>query len=50
MKEFDYPGICVMLEATLDRMRQPIKIDISTDDVITLRAVEYNYKCLFVNN
>ena len=37
MEEFDYPGIRVMLEATLDRMRQPIKIDISTDDVITPR-------------
>ena len=33
MEEFDYLGIRVMLEATLDRMRQPIKIDISTDDV-----------------
>lgn len=30
MEEFDYPGIRVMLEATLDRMRQPIKIDISS--------------------
>ena len=40
MEEFDYPGIRVMLEATLDRMRQPIKIDISTDDVITPKAVE----------
>lgn len=40
MEEFDYPGIRVMLEATLDRMRQPIKIDISTDDVITPKAIE----------
>ena len=36
-----------MLEATLDRMRQPIKIDISTDDVITPKAVEYDYKLMF---
>ncbi len=36
-----------MLEATLDRMRQPIKIDISTDDVITPKAVEYDYKLIF---
>lgn len=28
-------------------MRQPIKIDISTDDVITPKAVEYNYKLMF---
>lgn len=47
MEEFDYPGIRVMLEATLDRMRQPIKIDISTDDVITPKAIEYNYKLMF---
>jgi predicted nucleotidyltransferase component of viral defense system len=47
MEEFDYSGIRVMLEATLDRMRQPIKIDISTDDVITPKAVEYNYKLMF---
>ena len=47
MEEFDYPGIRVMLEATLDRMRQPIKIDISTDDVITLKAIEYDYKLMF---
>ena len=37
----------VMLEATLDRMRQPIKIDISADDVITPKAVEYDYKLMF---
>lgn len=42
MEEFDYPGIRVMLEATLDRMRQPIKIDISTDDVITPKADVYS--------
>ena len=47
MEEFEYPGIRVMLEATLDRMRQPIKIDISTDDVITPKAVECDYKLMF---
>ena len=47
MEEFEYPGIRVMLEATLDRMRQPIKMDISTDDVITPRAIEYDYKLMF---
>jgi hypothetical protein len=36
-----------MLEAMLDRMCQPIKIDISTDDVITPKAVEYDYKLMF---
>ena len=47
MTDFEYPGIRMMLEATLDRMRQPIKLDISTDDVITPAAVEYKYKLMF---
>ena len=37
----------MMLEAILDRMRQPIKLDISTDDVITPTAIEYEYKLMF---
>lgn len=47
MTDFEYPSIRMMLEATLDRMRQPIKLDISTDDVITPAAVEYEYKLMF---
>ena len=47
MEEHDYPGIRFMLEATLDRMRQAIKIDISTGDVITPNAVEYAYDLMF---
>ncbi len=47
MTDFEYPGIRMMLEATLDRMRQSIKLDISTDDVITPSAVEYDYKLMF---
>ncbi len=47
MEDFDYPGIRMMLEAKLERMRQSIKIDISTDDVITPSAVEYEYKLMF---
>lgn len=43
MEEHDYPGIRFMLEATLDKMRQAVKMDISTGDVITPRAVEYSY-------
>lgn len=46
MTDFEYPGIRMMLEATLDRMRQSIKLDISTDDVITPSAVEYEYKLM----
>lgn len=47
MTDFEYPGIRLILEATLERMRQPIKLDISTDDVITPEAVEYEYKLMF---
>lgn len=47
MEEFDYPGIRMMIEANLERIRQPFKIDISTDDAITPGAVEYKYKLMF---
>ena len=47
MTDFEYPGIRMMLEATLDRMRQTIKLDISTDDVITPAAIDYEYKLMF---
>ncbi len=47
MTDFEYSGIRMMLEATLERMRQPIKLDISTDDVITPDAIEYEYRLMF---
>ena len=47
MEGHNYPGIRFMLEATLDKLKQAIKIDISTGDVITPRAVEYSYKLMF---
>ena len=47
MEEHDYPGIRIMLEATLDKLRQAVKIDISTGDIITPGAVEYSYRLMF---
>ena len=47
MEEFDYSGIRVMLETTLDRMHQPIKIDIASDDMTTPKAIEYDYILMF---
>lgn len=47
MDEFDYPGIRIYMEALLEKLRQPIKIDVSTDDVITPGAIEYKYPLLF---
>ena len=43
MEEHDYPGIRFMLETSLENLRQAIKIDISTGDIITPGAVEYSY-------
>jgi predicted nucleotidyltransferase component of viral defense system len=47
MTDFEYPGIRMMVEGRLDRLRQRIKIDISTDDVITPSAIQYDYKLMF---
>ena len=47
MEGHDYPGIRFMLEASLDKMKQVIKVDISTGDIITPGAVEYSYKLMF---
>lgn len=49
MEEHDYPGIRFMLEATLENLVQPVKIDISTGDVITPGAIEYSYIPMFDN-
>ena len=43
MDEMEYPGIRLALDAVLGEMVTPIKIDISTGDVITPRAIEYDY-------
>lgn len=47
MEGHDYPGIRFMLEASLDKMKQAIKVDISTGDIITPGAIEYSYKLMF---
>ena len=47
MDEAEYPGIRLKLEASLDTMKTPLKIDISTDDVITPKEVNYEYKLMF---
>ena len=47
MTDFEYLGIRIVLEARLDRLKQRIKIDLSTDDVITPSAIRYNYRLMF---
>lgn len=47
MSDFEYSGVRVQVEAKLDRLRQPLKIDISTNDVITPSAINYQYSLMF---
>lgn len=47
MEETEYPGVRAMLEAQLDTMRTPLKIDISTGDVITPEEIQFEYKLMF---
>ena len=49
MDEMEYPGLRLALDAVLGGMVTPIKIDISTGDVITPRAIEYDYKLMLEN-
>ena len=46
MDEMEYPGIRVTMNANVGRLVTPLKIDISTGDVITPRAIEFNYDLL----
>ena len=45
--ESEYPGIRVSIEAVLDKTRQIMKVDITTGDMITPKAMEYSFKLLF---
>ena len=46
MDEMEYQGISVTMNANVGRLITPLKIDISTGDVITPRAIEFNYDLL----
>ena len=46
MDEMEYPGIRVTMNANVGRLITPLKIDISTGDVITPRAIKFNYDLL----
>ncbi len=47
MGEHDYPGIRFTLQGSFDGIRQTIRIDLSTGDVITPRAISYDYRLMF---
>ena len=46
MEEAEYPGVRVSMETTFDGVRTPLKVDISTGDVITPREVRYSFKLM----
>lgn len=47
MDEHEYPGIRVRLECRLQNTKIPLKIDISTGDVITPKEIDYIYNLMF---
>ncbi len=47
MEEHDYSGIRFTMEVTLEKLRDAIKIDISTGDEITPSAIEFSYPMMF---
>lgn len=47
MDEAEYGGVRLSLDAHLDTMRIPLKIDISTGDVITPAEITYQYRLMF---
>ena len=47
LDESEYGGIRAILEATLETMRTPLKLDITTGDVITPHEISYDFKLMF---
>ena len=46
MEEADYPGVRVSMETKFDGVVTPLKIDISTGDVITPREIRYRFNLM----
>lgn len=47
MEEHEYPGIRFMIDGYLEKLKQPIKIDLSAGDVITPSEISYSYPLMF---
>ena len=47
MEEMEYGGVRISMQALLDNSVTPLKLDISTGDVITPREIRYPYKLRF---
>lgn len=46
MDDAEYPGVRVSLETVFDGVRTPLKIDISTGDVITPKEIQYSFRMM----
>lgn len=46
MDEAEYLGVRISMETEFDGVRTPLKIDISTGDVITPREIQYSFKLM----
>ena len=46
MDEAEYPGVRVSIETEFDGVRTPLKIDISTGDVITPKEIQYSFNLM----
>ena len=46
MEKADYPGVRVSMETKFDGVTTPLKIDISTGDVITPREIKYKFNLM----
>ena len=46
MDELEYPGVRISMETLFDGTITPVKIDISTGDVITPREIKYSFKLM----
>lgn len=49
MEEANYPGVRVSMETKFDGVITPLKIDISTGDVITPREIKYKFNLMLEN-
>ena len=49
MEDADYPGVRVSMETKFDGVITPLKIDISTGDIITPREIKYNFNLMLEN-
>ena len=47
MDNMEYPGLRVSIDAIIDEMKVPFKVDLSTGDAITPSAIEYKYRLMF---